>query len=109
MALAVDCLLGFRMYPCCCDCAIFLCDSFAGSSTSTSAVVSIEGVTKISFSGSVATTVPLSNACVISDWMSLLLPLAVERGVCVITNMGASKNFLSFTELATFQLHDIDE
>ncbi|XP_058088297.1 uncharacterized protein LOC131235174 isoform X2 [Magnolia sinica] len=99
MALAVDCLLGFRMYPCCCDCAIFLCDSFAGSSTSTSAVVSIEGVTKISFSGSVATT----------DWMSLLLPLAVERGVCVITNMGASKNFLSFTELATFQLHDIDE
>ncbi|XP_058082049.1 uncharacterized protein LOC131230233 isoform X2 [Magnolia sinica] len=25
----------------------------------------------------------------ISDWMSLLLPLAVERGVCLITNMGA--------------------
>uniref|UniRef100_A0A7N0T2B0 Uncharacterized protein n=1 Tax=Kalanchoe fedtschenkoi TaxID=63787 RepID=A0A7N0T2B0_KALFE len=25
----------------------------------------------------------------ISDWMSLLLPLAVERGVCIITNMGA--------------------
>ncbi|XP_038979685.1 uncharacterized protein LOC103712139 isoform X2 [Phoenix dactylifera] len=25
----------------------------------------------------------------ISDWMSLLLPLAVERGVCIVTNMGA--------------------
>ncbi|KAH7522666.1 hypothetical protein FEM48_Zijuj07G0162900 [Ziziphus jujuba var. spinosa] len=25
----------------------------------------------------------------ISDWMSLLLPLAVERGTCIITNMGA--------------------
>ncbi|KAJ6808446.1 uncharacterized protein M6B38_167080 [Iris pallida] len=25
----------------------------------------------------------------ISEWMSLLLPLAVERGVCIITNMGA--------------------
>ncbi|XVE73890.1 hypothetical protein DITRI_Ditri11bG0155000 [Diplodiscus trichospermus] len=25
----------------------------------------------------------------ISEWMSLLLPLAVERGTCVITNMGA--------------------
>ncbi|KAK1267622.1 hypothetical protein QJS04_geneDACA000460 [Acorus gramineus] len=25
----------------------------------------------------------------ISKWMSLLLPLAVERGVCIITNMGA--------------------
>ncbi|XP_058081440.1 uncharacterized protein LOC131229495 [Magnolia sinica] len=35
-------------------------------------------------------SVLLSNAGVISDWMSLLLLLAVERGVCVITNMGAS-------------------
>ncbi|XP_065005170.1 uncharacterized protein LOC103983438 isoform X1 [Musa acuminata AAA Group] len=25
----------------------------------------------------------------ISDWMSMLLPLAVERGICIITNMGA--------------------
>ncbi|XP_020084859.1 uncharacterized protein LOC109707748 isoform X4 [Ananas comosus] len=25
----------------------------------------------------------------ISEWMTLLLPLAVERGVCIITNMGA--------------------
>ncbi|XVF73231.1 hypothetical protein PTKIN_Ptkin12aG0184900 [Pterospermum kingtungense] len=25
----------------------------------------------------------------ISEWMSLLLPLAVERGTCIITNMGA--------------------
>ncbi|WCJ26929.1 hypothetical protein M5689_008710 [Euphorbia peplus] len=25
----------------------------------------------------------------ISDWMSLLLPVAVERGICIITNMGA--------------------
>ncbi|XP_074584033.1 uncharacterized protein LOC141840050 isoform X2 [Curcuma longa] len=25
----------------------------------------------------------------ISDWMSILLPLAVERGTCIITNMGA--------------------
>ncbi|XP_006827704.3 uncharacterized protein LOC18422907 [Amborella trichopoda] len=25
----------------------------------------------------------------ISDWMHLLLPLAVERGICIITNMGA--------------------
>ncbi|XP_064962308.1 uncharacterized protein LOC135585889 isoform X1 [Musa acuminata AAA Group] len=25
----------------------------------------------------------------ISDWMSMLLPLAVERGICLITNMGA--------------------
>ncbi|KAI3711376.1 hypothetical protein L2E82_41416 [Cichorium intybus] len=26
----------------------------------------------------------------ISEWMELLLPLAVERGVCIITNMGAT-------------------
>ncbi|KAI3800511.1 hypothetical protein L1987_28602 [Smallanthus sonchifolius] len=26
----------------------------------------------------------------ISEWMQLLLPLAVERGVCIITNMGAT-------------------
>ncbi|KAM5555249.1 hypothetical protein ABKV19_023243 [Rosa sericea] len=26
---------------------------------------------------------------VFSDWMRLLLPLAVERGICIITNMGA--------------------
>ncbi|XP_058087641.1 uncharacterized protein LOC131234722 isoform X1 [Magnolia sinica] len=32
----------------------------------------------------------LSNVGVISDWMSLLLPLAMERGVCVITNISAS-------------------
>lgn len=25
----------------------------------------------------------------ISEWMSLLLPLAVDRGTCIITNMGA--------------------
>ncbi|KVH89142.1 hypothetical protein Ccrd_008894 [Cynara cardunculus var. scolymus] len=25
----------------------------------------------------------------VSEWMQLLLPLAVERGVCIITNMGA--------------------
>ncbi|XP_042398738.1 uncharacterized protein LOC121989023 isoform X3 [Zingiber officinale] len=25
----------------------------------------------------------------LSDWMSMLLPLAVERGTCIITNMGA--------------------
>lgn len=25
----------------------------------------------------------------ISEWMALLLPLAVERGICIITNMGA--------------------
>lgn len=24
----------------------------------------------------------------------MLLPLALERGTCIITNMGASKNFL---------------
>ncbi|XP_040372115.1 uncharacterized protein LOC121048798 isoform X3 [Rosa chinensis] len=29
---------------------------------------------------------PLLN---VSDWMRLLLPLAVERGTCIITNMGA--------------------
>ncbi|KAF6144274.1 hypothetical protein GIB67_024501 [Kingdonia uniflora] len=33
----------------------------------------------------------------ISDWMGLLLPLAVERGTCIITNMGASKNVLSLS------------
>lgn len=27
----------------------------------------------------------------VSDWMNLLLPLAVDRGTCIITNMGASK------------------
>lgn len=26
----------------------------------------------------------------ISEWMHLLLPLAMEKGVCIITNMGAS-------------------
>ncbi|PWA82820.1 hypothetical protein CTI12_AA175070 [Artemisia annua] len=26
----------------------------------------------------------------ISEWMELLLPLAIERGVCIITNMGAT-------------------
>lgn len=26
----------------------------------------------------------------VSEWMSLLLPLAVEKGTCIITNMGAS-------------------
>lgn len=27
----------------------------------------------------------------VSEWMELLLPLAVNKGVCIITNMGASK------------------
>jgi len=30
----------------------------------------------------------------VSSWMNMLLPLALERGTCIITNMGASKNFL---------------
>ncbi|KAK3015994.1 hypothetical protein RJ639_005941, partial [Escallonia herrerae] len=29
----------------------------------------------------------------IAEWMLLLLPLAVERGVCIITNMGATNPF----------------
>ncbi|KAL3814850.1 hypothetical protein ACJIZ3_016118 [Penstemon smallii] len=29
----------------------------------------------------------------ISEWMRLLLPLAVERGVCIITNMGAKSPY----------------
>lgn len=29
----------------------------------------------------------------ISEWMQLLLPLAVENGVCIITNMGANDPF----------------
>lgn len=27
----------------------------------------------------------------VSGWMSLLLPVALQHGVCIITNMGASK------------------
>lgn len=33
----------------------------------------------------------------VSSWMNMLLPLAFERGTCIITNMGASKNFQSCT------------
>ncbi|XP_062118186.1 uncharacterized protein LOC133831783 isoform X2 [Humulus lupulus] len=29
----------------------------------------------------------------ISDWMRVILPIAMERGVCVITNMGAMDPF----------------
>ncbi|CAK9180064.1 unnamed protein product [Ilex paraguariensis] len=29
----------------------------------------------------------------ISEWMHLLLPLALERGVCIITNLGANDSF----------------
>lgn len=32
------------------------------------------------------------NDCVVSDWMRVLLPVAMQRGVCIITNMGASKS-----------------
>lgn len=35
------------------------------------------------------------NNCVVSDWMKLLLPLAVKRNICIITNMGASKTLRS--------------
>ncbi|PRQ57961.1 putative acyclic terpene utilization [Rosa chinensis] len=43
----------------------------------------------------------------ISDWMRLLLPLAVERGTCIITNMGASsasheKSFLMEGGISTY-------
>lgn len=31
------------------------------------------------------------NDDAVSDWMHVLLPLATERGTCIITNMGASK------------------
>lgn len=31
----------------------------------------------------------------------MLLPLALERGTCIITNMGASKNFFNATLLIT--------
>ena len=27
----------------------------------------------------------------VSDWMRLLLPTAISKGVCIITNMGAGK------------------
>lgn len=37
----------------------------------------------------------------ISEWMRLLLPLAVERGTCIITNMGASKVKLIKIEVLT--------
>lgn len=40
-------------------------------------------VTKLYFPG--------FDDCSVVDWMTLLLPLAVERGVCIITNMGAGK------------------
>lgn len=32
----------------------------------------------------------------VREWMTLLLPLAAERGVCIITNMGAGNNLLDF-------------
>lgn len=37
----------------------------------------------------------------VSNWMHMLLPLALERGTCIITNMGASKNFFNATLLIT--------
>lgn len=37
----------------------------------------------------------------VSEWMRLLLPLAVERGTCIITNMGASKVKLIKIEVMT--------
>lgn len=42
----------------------------------------------------------LTNSSV-SEWMRLLLPLAVERGTCIITNMGASKVKLIKIEVLT--------
>lgn len=42
----------------------------------------------------------LTNSSV-SEWMRLLLPLAVERGTCIITNMGASKVKLIKIEVMT--------
>jgi hypothetical protein len=38
----------------------------------------------------------------VSEWMQLLLPLAVERGTCIITNMGASKCLQYIMEEAFF-------
>lgn len=37
----------------------------------------------------------LFNDFAVSEWMRLLLPLAMERRVCIITNMGASKRLIS--------------
>ena len=38
----------------------------------------------------------LFNDFAVSEWMRLLLPLAMERRVCIITNMGASKRLIHF-------------
>lgn len=37
----------------------------------------------------------LFNDLAVSEWMRLLLPLAMERRICIITNMGASKRLIS--------------
>lgn len=34
--------------------------------------------------------------------MSMLLPLAVERGICIITNMGAGNNLLDHQSASSF-------
>lgn len=38
----------------------------------------------------------------VSDWMSILLPLAVERGTCIITNMGAGNDLLYQGQYASY-------
>lgn len=40
----------------------------------------------------------------VSEWMELLLPLAVKKGVCIITNMGASKKLKDSSKLLNFLL-----
>lgn len=41
----------------------------------------------------------------ISDWMNLLLPVALQHGVCIITNMGASMlDSLAETYLKVFKI-----
>lgn len=42
------------------------------------------------------------NYSVVADWMKLLLPLAVERNICIITNMGASKISQSLNKFQIF-------
>lgn len=54
--------------------------------------IQIPGTIDIEFkSSSLCLCVILSHGCAVDEWMRLLLPLAVEKGTCIITNMGASK------------------
>ncbi|KAL5569151.1 hypothetical protein UlMin_025726 [Ulmus minor] len=43
----------------------------------------------------------------ISEWMRVLLPLAVERGTCIITNMGASEYFIHVIQLSCIMTLDL--